>query len=168
MSTHDFYERLQFSEEASAEPFWDAVYRKAFPGMVTHTPCPGDTQSQRLGIDRIILLSSGRILAIDEKKRERDYDDILLEYLSNDQTNAPGWIEKELQIDYLAYAFMPSQKVYLFPWDMLRRAWLHYKELWLQKYKIPPAKNNGYCTHSVAVPIEELRNAVKTAMIIQL
>jgi hypothetical protein len=96
---HDFKERLEFSESASGEPFWDAIYRKAFPGMVSHMPCPGDTQSQRLGIDRLILLSSGRVLAIDEKKREQDYNDILLEYLSNDSTGAPGWIEKELQID---------------------------------------------------------------------
>jgi hypothetical protein len=136
--------------------------------MVSHMPCPGDTQSQRLGIDRLILLSSGRVLAIDEKKREQDYNDILLEYLSNDSTGAPGWIEKELQIDYLAYAFMPSKRVYLFPWDMLRRAWLHYKADWLKKYQIPPARNKGYCTHSVAVPIVELHSAVKTAMIIQL
>jgi len=165
---HDFQERLEYSETASDEDFWDAVYRKAFPDMLWHKLCSGDTQSQRLGIDRLVFLKSGRVLAVDEKKREKEYPDILLEYLSNDQTGALGWIEKDLLIDYLAYAFMPPRRVYLFPWDMLRRAWLHYKSEWLQKYKIPPARNNGYCTHSVAVPIQELRNAVTAAAIIQL
>jgi len=165
---HDFKERLEYSESASDEGFWDAVYHKAFPDMLWHKLCAGDTQSQRLGIDRLVFLKSGRVLAIDEKKREKVYSDILLEYLSNDQTGAPGWIEKDLLIDYLAYAFMPSRKVYLFPWDMLRRAWLHYKEEWLQKYKIPPARNEGYSTHSVAIPIVELRRKVFAATLIEL
>jgi len=165
---HNFKERLAFSEVSGDELFWENVYKKAFPNLVSMMACPGDTVSQRLGIDRVLLLASGKIIKIDEKKRAADYPDILLEYLSVDTTGAPGWIEKDLPIDYLAYAFMPSQRVYLFPWDMLRRAWKFYKIEWINKYKIPPAKNKGYNTHSVAVPLKELHNAVKTAMIIQL
>jgi len=168
IAVHDFDERLRYSEAASEEPFWDAVYHKAFPTLVNHMLCSGDTQSQRLGIDRLIVLSSGKVLAIDEKKRSRDYPDILLEYLSNDTTGAPGWIEKDLQIDYLAYAFMPSQRVYLYPWEMLKRAWRNFRDEWLDLYKIPPARNKGYRTHSVAVPISILHSAVNRAMIIQL
>ena len=165
---HDFRERLRFSERASDEPFWQAVYRKAFPGMVTMSLCPGNTQAQRIGIDRVITLSSGKILRIDEKKREKVYQDILLEYLSVDATGAPGWIEKDLLIDFLAYAFMPTQRVYLFPWEMLRRAWLQFGGKWKEEYPHIEAKNNGYSTWSVPVPIRVLRSAVHRAAIIQL
>ena len=165
---HDFQEQLAFSETASDEPFWDAVYKKAFPNMVSHMLGCGDVESQRQGIDRIILLASGRVLKIDEKKRKKEYDDILLEYVSVDTTGAPGWIEKDLAIDYLAYAFMQSERVYLFDWCMLRRAWLYHKNAWLVHYKIPPARNDQYNTLSVAVPITELLRVVKNASIIQL
>lgn len=165
---HDFKQKLTWSQAASDEPFWNAVYRKAFPDMVSHVAQTGDVPAQRLGIDRHIILTNGVTLRVDEKKRERDYADILLEFVSNDVTRTPGWIEKQLQIDYLAYAFMPSQRVYLFPWLLLRRAWLHYKADWLKTYRKVVAQNQGYRTHSVAVPIKVLQRAVQTAALIKL
>jgi hypothetical protein len=163
---HDFKKQLQFSQAASDEPFWDAVYRKAFPDMANHMVSTGDTLAQRMGIDRIILLSNGRNLRVDEKKREKVYNDILLEFVSNDRTGAAGWIEKPLFIDYLAYAFMPTRKVYLFDWLMLRRAWIYYGETWKKSCRHVPAQNPGYRTISLAVPIPTLQKAVQTAAII--
>lgn len=165
---HDFHEQLEWSQRASDEPFWDAIYKKAFPDMVGHMVSTGNTAAQHNGIDRWITLKNGSVLRIDEKKRLTVYPDILLEHISNSKTNAPGWMDKDLSIDYLAYAFMPIKRVHLYPWLMLRRAWLHYRETWLEKYRIVPAKNVGYITYSVAVPIKVLRKAVGTAAIIQL
>ena len=165
---NDFAEDLKFSEEASEEGFWQAIYQTAFPDMVGSIHCKGDNQGQRLGIDRLIYLKSGKVLFIDEKKRRVVRDDILLEYLSNDSTNAPGWMEKDLQIDYLAYAFMPIKRCYLFPWQMLRRVWLKYREEWEKEFSIPPAQNKGYRTHSVAIPINLLKKKVYLASVIQL
>lgn len=165
---HNFERDLKFSEEASDEAFWDAIYKKAFPNMVNHMLCSGDTKSQRMGIDRLVLLSNGKVLRIDEKKRREVYDDILLEFVSVDTTGAPGWIEKDLAIDYLAYAFMPIERVYLFPWDMLRRAWKYYKREWIARYPRITAQNDGYKTFSVAVPIDTLRRSVSIASVIQL
>jgi hypothetical protein len=165
--THDFRERLAWSEEKSCEPFWEAVYRKAFPNMVGHMLCGGSNDNQRRGVDRVIQLANGHTLYVDEKKRAKDYTDILLEYVSVSTTGAPGWMDKDLAIDYLAYAFMPSKRVYLFPWHMLRRAWLHHRDEWIEKYYPPiKAQNNGYETLSVAVPIKELRAAVHHASLI--
>ena len=166
--THDFQEQLRYSEAMSHESFWQKIYEKAFPNMVSNMLASGDVKSQRMGIDRVVLLNNGKSLYIDEKKRRKDYDDILLEHISISTTGAPGWMEKNLAIDYLAYAFMPSQRVYLFPWPILRRAWLYYKDQWIDNYNRVPAINNGYETISVAVPIAVLLNAVKTASIIQL
>lgn len=165
---HDFRTELKFSEISSDEPFWFEVYKKAFPNMVNLMLCSGDTQSQRMGIDRLILMANGKVLMIDEKKRKEDYPDVLLEYISVDTTGAPGWIEKDLSIDYLAYAFMKSKRVYLFDWLALRRAWMHYKNDWIAKYQRITAQNNGYKTISVAVPTDTLRYAVSLATVIQL
>lgn len=168
ITTNDFRTDLGYSIEASDEPFWDAIYRKAFPDMVGHMPVSARSQAQYLGIDRVVTLASGKTLYIDEKKRRKDYGDILLEFVSVDKTSAPGWIEKDLQIDYLAYAFMPSQRVYLFPWEMLRRAWRQWGSIWKQTYAPVKAPNKDYNTWSVPVPIEKLRAAVSTACVIQL
>lgn len=121
----DFSTDLEFSEKASCEPFWKAVYDKAFPNIVNQMPCPGDTVSQRMGIDRLVMLSNGFTIAIDEKKRRDNYGDISLEYrhvYANGDTS-PGWIEKDLSIDYLAYAIMPTLSCYLLPWQTLKRVW---------------------------------------------
>ncbi|MCP4651099.1 MAG: hypothetical protein GY853_13610 [PVC group bacterium] len=165
---NNFHEDLKFSENASEENFWQAIYTKAFPDMLYNIQCKGNNQGQRLGIDRLIYLKSGKTLYIDEKKRRGTYNDILLEYLSNDTTGAPGWMEKDLLIDYLAYAFMPTQVCYLFPWQLLRRVWLKFKNEWKINFKIPPAKNKGYNTHNVAIPTKLLRDKVYSAAVIQL
>lgn len=166
--THDFKERLAYSEAASCESFWDQVYKEAFPSMIWHKQCTGNTEGQHRGVDRLIYLKNDRVLRIDEKKREKQYNDILLEYVSVDTTGAPGWIEKALAIDYLAYAFMPTQRVYLFDWLILKRCWRYYGEIWKRKYKIVKAKNSRYYTHSVAVPIDVLMDKTSKARVIQL
>lgn len=168
MKINYFKEDLVFSEEASEEWFWQEVYQQAFPDMINNIHCTGDNQGQRLGIDRLIYLQSGKVLFIDEKKRRKIYDDILLEYLSNDKTGALGWIEKDLLIDYLAYAFIPNKVCYLFPWHILRRTWIKLGDQWKNDYKKIESENLGYKTISLAIPIMILRKAVSTAAVIQL
>lgn len=167
---HDFNEQLAYSEEASAEPFWRAVYQKAFPNMVSCVPTFGDYESQRLGIDRKIFLANGKTLKTDEKKRKKVYPDFCLEYISIDTTGAPGWMEKDLSIDYLAYAYMPIRRCYLLPWLPLRRAWNHFKIDWIKQYRRVEAENKNYTTISVPVPRNVVMQAIKPAqaLIIQL
>ena len=157
---------LEWSLQAGDEPFWEAVYQKAFPNLKT-MELVTRPDWQRKGIDRLLTLTNGNKLKIDEKKRRKVYPDILLEYLSNDHTRAPGWMEKDLAIDYLAYAFMPTRRVYLFPWPILRRAWQEYGQGWLAAYDHKEAVNPGYSTWSIAVPIEVVRQATHQATIIQ-
>lgn len=168
---HSFHERLAYSLEASHEPFWCDVYRKAFPEMREMTLEKAIAQ-QRAGVDRLVRLKCGRVLKIDEKKRDTVYPDILLEYVSNTETNAPGWAVKPLTVDYIAYAFMPTQRVYFLDYLMLKRCWAHYGEMWLMQHKHVTARtitaDGVYRTLSVAVPIDILRGALSAAAIIQL
>ena len=172
---HEFEERNAWSQSQQDEPFWEAIYRKAFPTLLKLECNTDNIPWQKVGIDRIIYLPHGKKILVDEKKRSQVFPDIALEYLSNDSTNAPGWVKKDLAIDYLAYAFIPSKQCYLFPWHMLRIAWENYGENWqtwgrgnLYDYHIVKALNNNYCTWSVAVPTADLLQAVSNASLIQL
>ena len=165
---HDFKRDLAYSEMSSEESFWHDIYKKAFPDMVNCMLGAGDTASQRMGIDRVLLLSSGATITIDEKKRRNVYADFCLEYISVDRTNAPGWMEKELTIDYLAYAFMPLKTAYILPWSLLKRSWNRYKNEWIRDYPRIEAQNATYKTISVAVPIHIVLDTIKNAMIIKI
>lgn len=163
---HDFNQQLAYSNTEDA--FWEAVYRQHFPNLVSLMACPGDHASQRMGIDRVLLLANGQLLRIDEKKRRGAYEDVALEYISVDRTKAPGWIEKDLFIDYLAYAIMPLRRVYMLPWPQLRAAWLRNRQTWLEWGKerknglrLNEAQNKGYKSLFVCVPYPILMRAMQ-------
>ncbi len=163
----DFHTDYQFSVESSMMEFWDQAYKLAFPNYEYSEVC-SDTFWQLKGVDRVVYLSNGHSLHVDEKSRRKPYPDIALEYLSNDSTGSPGWIEKDLNIDYLAYAFVTIKVIYFFPWPFLRRAWIKHGEAWKDTYFNPKAPNPGYFTHSVAVPIDVLYEAVASASVVRL
>lgn len=174
MTTHiqrNFYNDNTWSLAARDESFWIAVYKKAFPNLEYAELCD-DKDKQKMGIDRILYLSNGNVLYVDEKKRSKDFPDILLEHTSNAEYKTPGWIEKDLSIDYLAYAFLNSRRCYLFPFPMLRRAWLEYGEKWKREHRkiisTTEVGNTCYHTISVAIPTIELQKAVALASVIQL
>ena len=176
VTVHRFNESLAKGEHASLEPFWESVYRKAFPTMVGRTVNDRGTPAQALGIDHTVFLSSGKTLLIDTKCRFTSYDDILLEYTSNDQTQALGWVRKDsLQIDYLAYAWVRQQTCVFLPWLALRRAWAQNIAVWWGKatreergYKKCEAKNPTYSTWSLAVPRAVVLDAVRDALTVTL
>ena len=175
MTVNDFHEDLAYSLEANTEPFWAAVYQKAFPDIKSMRLVE-NLEEQKAGIDRVITLDNGKEYSIDEKKRRKSWGDILLETKSSEERDTPGWINKPLRIDFMAYAFMPDKRVYLFSWPMLRRAWINFEPVWTEQaieetngFRIVRAANReGYTTVSVAVPIDTLLKAAKTASIIDI
>lgn len=165
-----FNQDLEYSQEKSLEPFWDAIYKKAFPEMEWHQPCNDNGNGQYRGIDRVVYLRSGKVIFVDEKKRRKTYPDIALEVKHKFEggKESSGWMEKGLLIDFLAYAFIPIKTAYLFPWQLLKRTWEAHKKPWIKQYGLIPAENPGYTTYSVPVPIEILLNKLKVSMIIEL
>lgn len=171
----DFRTDLAYSEDPDDERFWEAIYRQAFQAFLRCMAAPGDTVSQRKGIDRIVMLTNGIVLKMDEKKLRHDYPHMFLEYISNDRTGAPGWIEKELEIDYITYAFMPTRRAHLVPWIPLQRAWQMNKAGWIAMaqeerdgFRMVITENRGYRTHGVAVPWRHIFPAIARAGYVQL
>ena len=169
---HNFYDSLKKSESAKFEPFWSSVYAELFPNLVHVSKIVTDLNLQRQGIDRIITLDNGRTIFIDEKVRFSEYNDILLEYLGDKEDNRKGWIEKQLNIDYLCYAFINSKTCYVFDWNILQRVWKYYGAIWKKKYKTIEAKNNfcgnEYTSISVAIPTKVLLSKISDASVIKI
>jgi len=161
--TNDFKKDLEFSHSAEALQLWPEIYSKAFPGCSTKNN-RADGELQRYGIDRTVVLNSGKAIYVDEKIRREDYGDILLEYMSNDKCNIPGWVCKPLFCDYIAYAILPRKKCYLLPIPQLQKAWQDNKDIWLAKFKLIVAKNEYYNTLSVGVPMPVLFESIGAAL----
>lgn len=164
---HDFADSLNKASAEKLYPFWESVYKEMFPNYVSMTGTIDNMPMQRRGIDRIIILSNNRTIFIDEKIRFSNYSDILLEHISVDTNNKPGWIEKENDIDWLAYAFAKKQECFMFPYPALKRVWKYYKKRWIDKYPEIIAKNRDYNTISVAIPTEVLLNKIRDALLIK-
>lgn len=158
---HDFNSMLEKSHSEDNDAFFDNVYRKRFfTNMVSVTRFPHDGPHQRGGIDAIVTLSSSEIIKIDEKLREKDYGDILLEYYSDTERGIPGWVCKELLCSHIAYGFRVSGRCFLLPVVQLQQAFELHGQNWFEKYPVCEAKNMGYTTSSVAVPADVLYKAI--------
>lgn len=173
MTIADFRTDLDYSNDNNDEPFWQAVYRHMFPTLV-RCEVVTNMASQYAGIDREIELRNGDVLRAQEKKLRHVYPHIFLETVSNDRTRSPGWIRKDLQVDFLAYAFMPILKVYFLSWPLLKRAWDFNADEWQRlavlrqdNFREVSTRNDTYTTHGIAVPIQRLYMAMHLASIVQ-
>lgn len=168
MTSHNFKECLARGEQEADEPFWAAVYGQLFPGHVGLVKNDHKNAGQRLGIDRIVALSNGRTATVDEKMRDEHWPDVALEirHQRNDKSTWDGWMESDLQPDYLAYAYRPSRVCHVFAWGLLRCAWAQHHAAWIDQAKAKragfrtfSAVNEGYRTTGICVPTETLIEA---------
>lgn len=182
MTVHDFDDQLAYSHRQADAPYWEEVYKRAFPDMVTSLDLRHEGWHQRAGRDRAIILSSARMIYIDEKVRSRAYDDILIEVWSKYPVDGrepyrrvpaavEGWGVKPLDCDFLAYAFEPIKTCFLFPFLGVRAAWAKHASMWIGKatrredgFRWIEAHNQRYKTISIAVPTRTLHDCVNDAL----
>lgn len=164
---HDFTASLAMSNAHSDAGWWLDLYRKAFPTLISAVSVRDDGWAQRGGIDRVITLACGRTYTIDEKVRAHEWPDILLEQWSDEERRKPGWVQKPLACDFIAYAFAPSRRCYLLPVALLQRAWRANGRQWIGRYGQRRALNIGYVTTSVPVPLNEMAQAMLQAMLVE-
>ena len=173
MTVHDFNASLDLSARHVDSPWWEEAYRAAFPTLDSMTCVRSDGWAQRGGIDRVLTLSSGKTIAVDEKVRDRDWPDFALEYWSDAKNQTKGWAIADLACDYIAYAFIPSGRCYLLPFQQLRKAMLDNGREWVAAYRDPAihlARNRrgsrSWETHFVPVPIDVVLDALTDAMLV--
>lgn len=163
---HRFRDSLALSESFVDTDWWLPLYRRAFPTMVSAVAVRGDGWAQRGGIDRLLTLSCGRTYTVDEKVRMHDWPDVLLERWSDEARRVPGWIQKPLACDLIAYAYAPAATCLLLPVPALQRAWRQHGRSWIGLYGQRRAENNGYTSIGVPVPRGVLMQAIIQAMFV--
>lgn len=164
---HSFALSLARSEAEVDNPIWRQIYTQAFPSLQAMVSVRADGWAQRGGIDRVLTLASGKTLLVDEKVRQKDYGDVLLEYWSDEGRRTLGWVAKDLACDFIAYALLPTAKCYLLPFQQLRYAWKKNGREWVSKYQRIEADNGTYKTISVGIPVDVLFGALRDAMTIK-
>lgn len=102
---HRFAESLALSDQFTDADWWLPIYRRAFPRLASAVSVRQDGWAQRGGIDRVLTLECGRIFTIDQKVRMENWPDVLLEQWSDEGRRVPGWIQKPLACDFIAYAY---------------------------------------------------------------
>jgi len=180
--SHDFAASLTYSHSQADQPWWEQVYRRAFPDFVAMVDLRRDGWHQRAGRDRAVVLASGRTIYVDEKVRRKAYDDVAVEVWSTYPKNGrppyppvvgaePGWARKPLDCDWLAYAFAPTRTCYLFPFLGVRAAFAAYGSKWIAAatterdgFRWCVADNRRYDSISIAIPVATLRAAINDAM----
>lgn len=155
------------SERHADSEWWLDTYRRAFPRLRSAVSVRQDGWAQRGGVDRVLTLACGRTYTVDEKVRAEDWNDILLEQWSDEERRSPGWVQKPLACDFIAYAYAPSGVCYLLPVAPLQRAWRQHGRQWIKEYGQRRAQNLGYVSVSVPVPRAVLMWAIVDAMMVQ-
>ncbi len=153
---NDFHEQLKEASDPKHDVFFRSAYDTFFGNVSFMSGTFDDIGLQRKGYDRLVILSNEKKYIIDEKIRKIPsamYNDILLEYESS--PGNVGWIEKDLSVDYIAYAF--TDHVYMLNWVELKRLWRHLGKIWIKQLHIVEAQNPNYVTKSVAVPIDKMK-----------
>lgn len=171
---HDFRRSLAKSESHATAAWWMDVYKVAFPNLESAVPVRQDGWAQRAGIDRVITLACGRVVTVDEKVRENDYGDILLEMWSDKERRIKGWVAKPLACDFIAYGVVPSATCYLLPTLQLQTAWRQNARGWVAKadanergFRRVLAKNSTYTTESLAVQTQVVLDAIRDTMTVK-
>lgn len=170
---HDFRERLEFSQRLSDEGDWTAFYRRLWPDLLLTARVDKDSKWQRWGVDRQVLLPGGRQVLIDEKHREKDWGDILIEewsvfYGDGSARNKIGWsLDPDKRCDFVVYAIPSACRAYLLPFELLRQACLSELNRWKEVPGAYPkdSQNAGYLTRNVAVSWPNLRDALCRQML---
>ena len=158
---HNFRADLARSHRAAQSPLWNDIYGLAFPDFHSQV-IEKDLALQRQGVDRLITLTSGRVVKVEEKQRYEEWPDILLEMWSDKEHRKKGWAAKPSVSDYLLYIFNPSHRCYLYPFDELLRVTRVNAEDWLGAYGWKKSPNIGYETWSIPVPFHVLKNSIPT------
>ena len=123
-----------------------------------------DLQAQRSGIDATL---SGWVMEgvafscdVEEKVRDKDYGDVLLELVSDDVRGRPGWAVKGAESKLLLYAIRSTRRGWVFPMQTVQAVTRARRDEWQRRYGTRVARNATYRSINVPVPLREFVHAV--------
>ena len=152
MTKHEFNQSADRAEEQEAQ--WQAFYKAIGARQQEKVT---DKARQTKGIDRLVWFPKiGKVLAVDEKVRDKDYGDLLVEVFSDLERHKPGWsVNQDYQTDVVAYMIKPTRTVFLIDYKSLRRAARMHWKVWAKK-GFRDTHNTNWITRNVSVSWSEL------------
>jgi hypothetical protein len=173
-----FTDQLGDSYDSEMNTLTNSFYKKLFGNIkeiLVHDVKSADTATkikdkalQRQGIDKTLVLKDGKKIFVEEKFREHKFweirfQDILLEYISIDNKNVPGWIYTS-KSDYLVVVFkgidVHESELYIFPFKPIKQ-WVRDNPIAFKKFKDIIAPNTHWNTISKAVPLKVIIEILK-------
>lgn len=150
------------------------IIKDFFPACVSVEKTSVDTDKQ--GVDYIATLSGGAKIFIDAKTREKGASrywkygepEIALELRSVVETNKIGWaLSGASKAHYILYTFDPtdSEKFYMFPFQLLRKAFYENGRQWIHEYGKKTQTSDGWHSSAVFVPANTVLQAVSKAFV---
>jgi len=117
-----YYPKQAAEEKIAASKTWvEGAYWQAFGGLgLVRVELITEERYQRKGYDRVCHFKNGNKIFFDEKHRDRDYNDILIEIWSDMERRIRGWLDSSA--DYIA-EFFPTRRVVWLPLLLLNK-WL--------------------------------------------
>lgn len=166
---HSFIGSLEGTYRKSVRIRFETLYRRLYPDAARILWQDRDMEYQRAGIDAMIFLDSGRVVTVDEKLRQTDYGDMLIEVWSDYEKRFPGWaVDESKRTNFIAYAIKESGEAYWIPFAKLQRACETYLQFWIDRDQgYPHIAHNLECgrtweTYNVAVPWRLVADAIGT------
>ena len=172
---NNFTECYEYSMGAR-EQFDASVILKFMPNGATVEKT--DSSLDKQGVDYIVTLKDGSTVTIDAKTRKpgagrywHGEPELCLERYSVVEEKKVGWLFKNSPVhpDYILYTFDKSDtdKFYIFPYVLLRKAAYVNWKLWERRYGIRRQGNTshgGYNSDAIFVPAGVLVRAVSAQM----
>ena len=178
---YEFSERLIFSQGERGEKAIK-ILRNVFPDCIDVRKT--DEQTDKKGVDYIVKLKGGAEIGIDIKARDKGVakywkngeEDLLIEtwsvYPEEKNEGVLGWtLSDKKATNYVLYMFdeTESNKYYLLPFQLLRKASLNNIDKWKNEYKVKYActKNpvgDNWRTQFICVPASVVLEAINQAM----
>lgn len=163
MGNEQFYSDLAYSKAESRKPYWKAAYKRYFrdPHLTCELIEPMEKGQPDSGADKIITLSCGQQLTVDEKTSKGNFQDseIFLEYEHEYDSGEikDGWVrntDKADKCDYIAYSKPAISCVYILPLRDLQLAFAEHEDMLQAEYPSFPARNESWTTYSIRLPVE--------------
>ncbi len=167
---------MQYADSQEIKMKADSLIREklSFMGPIMRIDSIKDKNMQFAGIDKLILFSNGKTLKLEEKVRRKDYGDLLIEIIADNnfatydhntnvfestQPRGIGWGMKDYSSDLLFYFIETESKGFIFSWKKFQAIFKGYLPIWYklalekkQGFSLKIAKNKGYDTINIAVP----------------
>ena len=132
-------------------------------------------QEDLKGIDYIVILRGNARIFIDAKTREKgcstywkhNEPELALEVCSVIEKKKKGWtLSTSSNVDYILYTFdkYDTEKHYLLPFQMLRRAFKIHIFKWVDKYGLKRQRSDSWHSSAVFVPVSVVLKSIYDSM----